>query len=305
MSEVKSETTIVLPVDQVDQAAGSATDDAKFQSKKNLALSIPVVRRFAIVIFMLAFGSLMFNQILGPLVHDRAATALEQRLASDLVNGVAPVSNPIALGVPIGLIEVPNRDVRAVVVEGSKAEQLAQASGHLIGSALPGQPGVSAILGRSQTYGAEFRNLDQLIVGDEVVVTTGQGVHTYEVIDITVRSARDAAAFQGEGHMLILATVVDSSDRLVVRATLTSPVFPAGEATDHQTTLDELGLAGDSSSWSDLALWMLIAALLAAGFPVIVNQVGRRVGWLVVAPIAMWVALEVWTAISLMSPSAW
>jgi LPXTG-site transpeptidase (sortase) family protein len=305
MSEVKSETTIVLPVDQVDQTAVGATDDAKFQSKKNLALSIPVVRRFAIVIFMLAFGSLMFNQILGPLVHDRAATALEQRLASDLVNGVAPVSNPIALGVPIGLIDVPNRDVRAVVIEGSKAEQLAQASGHLIGSALPGQPGVSAILGRSETYGAEFKNLDQLIVGDEVVVTTGQGVHTYEVIDITVRSARDAAAFQGEGHMLILATVVDSSDRLVVRATLTSPVFPAGQATDHQTSLDELGLAGDSSSWSDLALWMLIAALLAAGFPIIVNQVGRRVGWLVVAPIAMWVALEVWTAISLTSPSAW
>jgi LPXTG-site transpeptidase (sortase) family protein len=305
MSEVKSETTIVLPVDQVDQTAVGATDDAKFQSKKNLALSIPVVRRFAIVIFMLAFGSLMFNQILGPLVHDRAATALEQRLASDLVNGVAPVSNPIALGVPIGLIDVPNRDVRAVVIEGSKAEQLAQASGHLIGSALPGQPGVSAILGRSETYGAEFKNLDQLIVGDEVVVTTGQGVHTYEVIDITVRSARDAAAFQGEGHMLILATVVDSSDRLVVRATLTSPVFPAGQATDHQTSLDELGLAGDSSSWSALALWMLIAALLAAGFPIIVNQVGRRVGWLVVAPIAMWVALEVWTAISLTSPSAW
>jgi LPXTG-site transpeptidase (sortase) family protein len=305
MSEVKSDTTIASPVDQVDQVAMSATDDAKLQSKKKFALSIPVVRRFAVVIFVLAFGSLMFNQILGPLVHNRAATALEQRLASDLVNGVAPVSNPIAVGSPIGLVEVPNRDIRAVVVEGSKAEQLAQASGHLIGSALPGQPGVSAILGRSQTYGAEFKNLDQLIVGDEVVVTTGQGVHTYEVIDITVRSARDAAAFQGEGHMLILATVVDSSDRLVVRATLTSPVFPAGQATDHQTSLDELGLAGDSSSWSDLALWMLIAALLAAGFPIIVNQVGRRVGWLVVAPIAMWVALEVWTAISLTSPSAW
>ena len=305
MSEVKSDTTIASPVDQVDQVAMSATDDAKLQSKKKFALSIPVVRRFAVVIFVLAFGSLMFNQILGPLVHNRAATALEQRLASDLVNGVAPVSNPIAVGSPIGLVEVPNRDIRAVVVEGSKAEQLAQASGHLIGSALPGQPGVSAILGRSETYGAEFKNLDQLIVGDEVVVTTGQGVHTYEVIDITVRSARDAAAFQGEGHMLILATVVDSSDRLVVRATLTSPVFPAGQATDHQTSLDELGLAGDSSSWSALALWMLIAALLAAGFPIIVNQVGRRVGWLVVAPIAMWVALEVWTAISLTSPSAW
>ena len=305
MSEFTSETTIVLPTDQELLFEFGATQNVDQRQQKNITRLIPVVRRFAIVIFTLAFGSLMFNQILGPLVHDRAATALEQRLASDLVNGVAPVSNPIAVGTPIGLVEVPNRDVRAVVVEGSKAEQLAQASGHLIGSALPGQPGVSAILGRSQTYGAEFKNLGQLKVGDEVIVTTGQGVHTYEVIDTTVRSSQDAAAFQGEGHMLILTTVVDSSDRLVVRASLTSPVFPAGQATDHQTTLDELGLAGDSSSWSDLALWMLVAALLASGFPVIVNQVGRRVGWLVVAPIAMWVALEVWTAISLMSPSAW
>ena len=305
MSKITSESTIVVPTDQKLRSKSNAGQGIDQQPHKYMTRLVPVVRRFAIVIFTLAFGSLMFNQILGPLVHDRAATALEQRLASDLVNGVAPVSNPIAVGTPIGLVEVPNRDVRAVVIEGSKAEQLAQASGHLIGSALPGQPGVSAILGRSQTYGAEFKNLGQLKVGDEVIVTTGQGVHTYEVIDTTVRSAQDAAAFQGEGHMLILTTVVDSSDRLVVRATLTSPVFPAGQATDHQTTLDELGLAGDSSSWSDLALWMLIAALLAAGFPVIVNQVGRRVGWLVVSPVAMWVTFEVWTAISLMSPSAW
>ena len=305
MSEMKSETTSVLPTDQEHLLAFGVTEGDEQQPHKKSTRLIPTVRRFAIVIFTLAFGSLMFNQFMGPLVHDRAATALEQRLSSDLLNGVAPVSYPIAVGTPIGLVEVPNRDIRMVVVEGSKAEQLAQASGHLIGSALPGQPGVSAILGRSQTYGAEFKNLEQLKVGDEVIVTTGQGVHTYEVIDSTVRSARDTAAFQGEGHMLILATVVDSSDRLVVRASLTSTVFTAGQTIDHQTTLDELGLTGDSSSWSDLALWMLLAALLAAGFPIIVNLVGRRVGWMLIAPIVMWVTFEVWTAISLMSPSAW
>ena len=304
MSGITSETTAVSTTEGFSSEFG-ASQDVNQQLQKKMTRLIPVVRRCAIVIFTLAFGSLMFNQILGPLVHDRAATALEQRLSSDLLNGVAPVSYPIAVGTPIGLVEVPNRDIRAVVVEGSEAEQLAQAAGHLIGSALPGQPGVSAILGRNKTYGAEFKNLDQLKVGDEVVVTTGQGVHTYEVIDTTVRLAQDTAAFQGEGHMLIMATVVDSSDRLVVRATLTSPVFPAGEAFDHQTTIDELGLSGDSSSWSALALWMLLAALLAAGFPIIVNLVGRRVGWMLIAPIAMWVTFEVWTAISLMSPSAW
>lgn len=305
MSEIRSETTMVLPTDQELRSGFGANETGDQQSPKNITRLVPVVRRFAIVIFTLAFGSLMFNQFLGPLVHDRAATALEQRLSSDLLNGVAPVSYPIAVGTPIGLIEVPNRDVRAVFVEGSQSNQLARAAGHLIGSALPGQPGVSAILGRSKTYGAEFKNLDQLKFGDEVIVTTGQGVHTYEVLDITERSADDTAAFQGEGHMLILATVVDSSDRLIVRASLTSPVLPAGQATDHQTSLDELGLAGNSSSWSDIALWMLLAALMAAGFPIIVNLVGRRVGSMLVAPVAMWVTFEVWTAISLMSPSAW
>jgi LPXTG-site transpeptidase (sortase) family protein len=305
MSEIKSETTILLPTDQELRSEFGATQGVDQQPQKNITRLVPVVRRFAIVIFTLAIGSMMFNQFLAPVMHDRAAVDLEQRLSSDLLNGVAPVSYPIAVGVPIGLIEVPNRNVRAVVVEGSKAEQLARASGHLIGSALPGQSGVSAILGRSQTYGAEFKNLDQIKIGDEVVATTGQGVHTYEVIDITVRSARDIAAFQGEGHMLILATVVDGAERLVVRASLTSSVFPSGETTDHQTTIDELGLSGDPSSWSKLALWLLCAALLAVTFPVIVTQVGRRVGWMVVTPIAMWITLEMWTAISLMSASAW
>ena len=116
MSEFTSETTIVLPTDQEPLFEFGATQGVDQRPQKNTTRLIPVVRRFAIVIFALAFGSLMFNQILGPLVHDRAATALEQRLASDLVNGVAPVSNPIAVGTPFGLVEVPNRDVRAVVV---------------------------------------------------------------------------------------------------------------------------------------------------------------------------------------------
>jgi sortase A len=266
--------------------------------------AVHLARRLAVALFALSVGSLVFGSVFAPLIHDRQSEMLEDRLASDLINGLAPVSNPIAVGAPVGLIDIPERDIRAVVIEGTRARELSKAAGHLVGSALPGQPGVSAVLGRSRDHGAEFANLDQVKVGDEITATTGQGVHTYEVIDITVRASRDMAAFQGEGHMLILATVVDGNDRLVVRASLTSPVFPGGEPAEHSTSVDELGLTGDSSSWSTAALWLSLATIVAFAYPLIVRQVGRRVAWMIVVPVGMWMAIETWTALSLTGPAA-
>ena len=265
---------------------------------------VRLARRLAMVLFVLSIGSFVFGSVFAPLIHDRQSEMLEDRLASDLINGLAPVSNPIAVGAPVGLIDIPERDIRTVVIEGTRARELSKAAGHLVGSALPGQPGVSAVLGRSRDHGAEFANLDQVKVGDEITATTGQGVHTYEVIDIAVRASRDMAAFQGEGHMLILATVVDGNDRLVVRASLTSPVFPGGEPAEHPTSVDELGLTGDSTSWSTTALWLSLATIVALAYPVIVRQVGRRVAWMIVVPVGMWMAIETWAALSLTGPAA-
>ena len=266
--------------------------------------AIVVARRVALVLFALSIGSLIFDRLFLPIIHDRSSTMLEERLVSDLKNGIAPVSNPIAVGTPLGLVEVPGRNIRAIVVEGTSARELAKATGHLIGSALPGQPGVAAVLGRSSNYGAEFANLDRVEVGDEILATTGQGTHTYEVIDITRRSANDMAAFLGEGHMLILSTVVGDSDRLVVRASLSSPVFAGGEPAVHSTSSAELGLEGDSSAWAVIARWLMLAALVALVFPLVVRQVGRRVAWMIAAPLCMWIAVEVWMALSLTGPSA-
>lgn len=265
---------------------------------------VMLARRLALILLVFSLGSFVFGSVFEPIIHDRSSAMLEKRLVADLKNGIAPVSNPIAVGTPLGLIEVPGRDIRGIVVEGTRSRELAKAAGHLIGSALPGQPGVAAILGRSSNYGAEFANLDLVQVGDEIVATTGQGVHTYRVIDITTRSANDLAAFQGEGHMLILSTVVGGSDRLVVRASLSSTVFAGGEPVVHSTSIDELGLVGDSSAWAAIARWMLLATLVAVAFPIVARQVGKRVAWMIVAPLAMWIAVEVWSALGLTGPGA-
>lgn len=135
---------------------------------------VRLARRLAMVLFVLSIGSFVFGSVFAPLIHDRQSEMLEDRLASDLINGLAPVSYPIAVGAPVGLIEIPGRDIRTVVIEGTRARELSKAAGHLVGSALPGQPGVSAVLGRSRDHGAEFANLDQVKVGDEITATTGQ-----------------------------------------------------------------------------------------------------------------------------------
>jgi hypothetical protein len=97
---------------------------------------------------------------------------------------------------------------------------------------------------------------------------------------------------------------LDDSDRLVVRASLTSSVFPAGEPANHTTTTEELGTSGDTGSWVAVARWLFLAALVAILVPVILAQVGRRVGWMIVVPIAMWIVVEVWSALSLTGPGS-
>jgi sortase A len=261
------------------------------------------VRRVATVVLLLSLGPFVFDRLIAPVMHDRANAMLEQRLESDLLNGIAPVSYPIEVGTPIGLIEIRDRDIRAVVVEGTEAEQLAMAVGHLRGSRLPGQPGVVAVLGRSSRFGSEFSGLDEVEVDDEVTVTSGQGIHTYRVIDAVVRASDDLAAFKGEGNMLILSTITGDSDRLVVRAVLTSSVMAPGADFDHVTSSSELGLTGHSGS--STVVWLFIGALLALGWPLLVMVVGRRVAWMAVAPLALWVVVEIWSAMALSAPGSY
>lgn len=263
-----------------------------------------IVQRVAAAILMVTVGSLIYGKLLSPIAHARSQSMLESRLASDLLNGVAPVSYPIEAGTPLGVVEVEDRGLRALFVEGTSSQELSVAAGHVTGSALPGQPGVSALMGRSSRAGAEFAHLDRVRVGDDVAVTTGQGEHTYTVVDITTRDPRDMSAFVGERHMLIMTTLVSEDSRLVVRAELTSAVQAAGDYPDHITQSSELGTVGDDNGAGMLVLWLGLAAAVAALWPLLSSQVGRRVAWMITSPVAVWIAVEMWSTIELLGPSS-
>ena len=94
-----------------------------------------------------------------------------------------PVSGVIAPGTPLGVLQIPRLGLEQVFVEGSASEQTMKGPGLKLDSVLPGQQGVSILIGRRATFGAPFANLDELQTGDLIVVTTGQGRFEY-VVDI-------------------------------------------------------------------------------------------------------------------------
>ena len=79
-------------------------------------------------------------------------------------------------------------DIDLIVLSGSSARTLALGPGHLLASALPGEPGNTVITGRRDTY---FRFLADLDLDDSIVIETlAGGKHLYRVVNIDVVDAR-------------------------------------------------------------------------------------------------------------------
>jgi len=73
-----------------------------------------------------------------------------------------------------------------VVVEGVSHEDLKKGPGHYPGTDLPGAIGNMVISGHRTTYGAPFNRLDELKVGDPIVIETQTFWYTYRVTGTTI-----------------------------------------------------------------------------------------------------------------------
>lgn len=244
---------------------------------------------------------------LSHLAHARSQEGLERRFRSELANGVAPVNQPIPSGSPIALLEIPALGLREVVVEGTRSAQLASGPGHLRTSALPGQPGVSVLLARRTTFGAPFRRLSDLVVGDSVRVTTGQGVTDYRIVAVTTHPADDASAFVAEPDALLLVTsdpALVASRRVTARAVPVDGVQPGGtRVAQVALSADELGLAGSSRAAVGVLVWLELLVAAAAGGLVLFRRWRRWPAWVLAAPVVGACAWQLCAQLSLLLPA--
>ena len=136
-------------------------------------------------------------------------------------------------GSAMARIQIPRIGVDKTVVEGVRVSDLRKGPGHYPNTPLPGQAGNAAIAGHRTTYGAPFGDIDKVLPGDEIIITTIQGDFTYRVLE------------QGDGHgyIIVAPTAVevlrqdfsDSPNRLTLTA-----CHPKGSARQRIIVVAEL-----------------------------------------------------------------
>lgn len=104
---------------------------------------------------------------------------------SETSPGAKPPSEDINSA--IGIMKIPKIDLKVAVAEGIDDETLKYAVGHFVGTAMPGEKGNFSVAGhRSYTYSEYFNRLDELKLGDDIIVKTKNGEFTYKVYEIKV-----------------------------------------------------------------------------------------------------------------------
>ena len=128
----------------------------------------------------------------------------------------APVITEPAEGTTYGVLHVPRWgfDYSRPISEGTDRHRVLDklGIGHYSGTAMPGQVGNFAIAGHRTTYGKPFTDIDQLAVGDALVVQTEQAWYVYKVT---------AAAIVLPEQVEVIAPVPSKPNEIATAASIT------------------------------------------------------------------------------------
>jgi LPXTG-site transpeptidase (sortase) family protein len=248
------------------------------------------------MISILSLSLLAQLAILGGLAHDRDQDKAFRELRNSLANSIAPVGPTDEAGhvleadTPVAILEIPALGVSEVVLEGTTSTVLMSGPGHRRDTPLPGQSGTSVVFGRRGAYGAPFERVRELRPKDEIVVTTGQGRHTFSVL--SVRRAGDPlppALTKGAGRITLVTAdgpAFKPSGVLRVDADLTSQAQPTpAQIPARALPENEAAMAGDTSELIPLMLWGLLLVTAALGTVWVRHRVGRWQAWVIGVPV--------------------
>ena len=83
----------------------------------------------------------------------------------------------------LGSLEIPKLKVTEPLLEGISLNTLDRGPGHWPGTAMPGHVGNVVIGGHRTSHTRPFRHIDQLVPGDDVILTTLEGRFVYKVTE--------------------------------------------------------------------------------------------------------------------------
>ena len=228
---------------------------------------------------------------------------------------------PPAPGDPVGRMEIPRIGVDHIVVEGVSVEDLKRGPGHYPGLPLPGHSGNVGIAGHRTTYGAPFYRLDELEVGDPIVVTTAEGRFRYEVSESRVVQPERVEVLDATPDSRLTLTTCEprfsARQRLIVVARLVgTPVpssEPAGAAVAEEAASDDPGgltpappvpgLSGQRVPATPAVAWGLTAAAVAVAIWLVGRAWHRWPAYLLGAPVFLAVLVVFFENVSRLLPA--
>ena len=113
---------------------------------------------------------------------------------------------------PLGRLEVPRLAVRRTVLSGASGSSLAFGPGHVDGTAALNGSGNAVVAGHRDSW---FAFLEELRIGDELVVTTRGKVRRYRVVDTAVHSMWDTELARSTGDTRLTLVTCYPFDGLV------------------------------------------------------------------------------------------
>jgi LPXTG-site transpeptidase (sortase) family protein len=125
----------------------------------------------------------------------------------------------------IAILSIEAIGLKVATVTFRKYEDLRTAVGYIPNSDLPGEPGISFIVGHRTGFGSPFRELDQLVLGDRITLKSANGeINEYLVEFVEIKRPTQAIPelkkLNGETNLLLVTCHPEFSTefRLIVGA---------------------------------------------------------------------------------------
>jgi sortase A len=266
-----------------------------------------VVRTTILILATVLLGFAAWLGLGSRLQYDRAQHGDRVTFQAELAHAAAP-TGPIqpghpgkllTLGTPVAVLTIPQIGLSAVVLEGTTGQVLEDGPGHLRDTPLPGQAGISVIMGRQAAYGGPFSRISMLNAGAIFTVTTGDGVSRYRVLD--VRRPGDPMAPPppaGAGRLILITAngiPFVPTGLLQVDANLMSAPKPAPamviSAADLRSGEQALGV--DTAARVSMVLWGEGLVLAAVALSWLGPRWGRWRTRIVAAPVLVYLCFAV------------
>lgn len=253
-------------------------------------------------VFLLGFVAYLYGA--SAIEEARAQSTLYPKLQVELGNEIAPLAATTP-GNPVAILSIPSLGIqRMIVVEGTTPANLMLGPGHLRNTPLPGEFGVSEILGRRATFGGPFTRLLDLRRGDKINVITGQGHSSYTVV--------------AKGDSLHLVEDPDPNRLLLVTscsalipttfcyfdADLTTPPQqdPGGRPAISPA---EVPLSGDTGTLVETMMWGLALVLVSAAATFAAARWSPWLAYLTAAPVVLAVLLNLYHNLAALLPNVY